>query len=326
MAAALFAFAPAIWQYAVLAEVFALNNLLVAILVLLAVLYDDEEASAARRRHLALGIALTAGLALSNHQTSRHVSAPLLLWAFWPSRTGTVTLSLVAQGLALFAAGLLPYLYLPIAAAHHAPISWGAADTWSGFWATVLRREYGTFQLAPGGLGGEIQASLTASAWAHHHYDQIGWWGLAFAAAGLYGSFRAGWEKRFGFGVVAVVPVVLSVGIIVPLANVNVELPLFREIVARFWQEPDLFLLRVVRVRGRLPGAQDDRCRARRRRLRPRALSARLHAEAADRHTSRLVRSYGAEILCAPLRTAPSSSRRGTSSRARFVTSKPSKG
>jgi hypothetical protein len=315
VAGALFAFAPAIWQYAAVAEVFALDNVLVAVLVLLAVLHDDAEAPVSKRRRLALGIAFVAGLAFSNHQTSVFAGGPIVLWAFWPRRRGTgepgvMTLPLVLQGVALLAAGLLPYAYLPVLAAHHAPISWGDADTWSGFWTTVLRKEYGTFQLAPSGTGGgtgwgtgESMTAATFTAFAHHVFDQLNLWCLPFAALGLYASVRDGWEKRFGFGVLAVVPPVLAVSVLVTLVNVNVELPLFREVVARFWQLPDIFFFLwcgyglafvgkrvthagMVALGGGLALAQLG-----------------LHADAENRHDNRLVARYGEELL----RAAPAS-------------------
>src|SRR5581483_3743926 len=48
----------------------------------------------------------------------------------------------------LFLGGLLPYLYVPIAASHHPAISWDNASTLSNFLDLLLRRDYGGF--APG--------------------------------------------------------------------------------------------------------------------------------------------------------------------------------
>ena len=39
-------------------------------------------------------------------------------------------------------AGLLPYVYLPLAAARHPPMNWGQACTWEGFWHVVRRGQY----------------------------------------------------------------------------------------------------------------------------------------------------------------------------------------
>ena len=165
----LFAFAPAIWGYAVLAEVFALNNLFVALLLLLAVMWQET-----RDRRWVLWGALVFGLGLSNHQTIVFTGAPLSAWALWTGRRDLLRLRPLLWIVSLFALGLIPHLYLPIAAARDAAVTWGAADTRSGFWTHVLRREYGTFQLASTGVGSAVPASATLAAWARHLVDQIG--------------------------------------------------------------------------------------------------------------------------------------------------------
>ena len=48
----------------------------------------------------------------------------------------------VAGLLLLLLAGLLPYVYLPLAAARHPPMNWGQACTWEGFWHVVSRGQY----------------------------------------------------------------------------------------------------------------------------------------------------------------------------------------
>ena len=48
----------------------------------------------------------------------------------------------VAGLLLLLLAGLLPYVYLPLAAARHPPMNWGHACTWEGFWHVVSRGQY----------------------------------------------------------------------------------------------------------------------------------------------------------------------------------------
>ena len=37
---------------------------------------------------------------------------------------------------------MLPYVYLPLAAARHPPMNWGQACTWEGFWHVVSRGQY----------------------------------------------------------------------------------------------------------------------------------------------------------------------------------------
>src|SRR4029453_808652 len=91
--------------------------------------------------------AFVSGLALANHHTVVFVAAPFLAYQLWRARALLTTRVLATLG-AAGGAGLLPYLYLPWAAARHPAVAWGDPSTWSGFWAHLLRREYGTFRLA----------------------------------------------------------------------------------------------------------------------------------------------------------------------------------
>ncbi len=232
VAGALLAAAPGIWRYAICAEVFALDNLAVALLLLLAVLH----AEARDARWLPAG-ALVCGLSLSNHQTSLFTIVPLAAWALFtrsswrtlraPRQAGAVVLALLL--------GLAPYLSLPLAAAHHAAITWGAADTWTGFWDHVLRREYGTFQLAPAGIAAAPDRWLTFEAWAASAREDLGLGGAALAAVGVVAGLRG---ARRGLVVASLVSVGLAVGVLVLLGNLPVTDALHRGIVARFWQQP----------------------------------------------------------------------------------------
>jgi hypothetical protein len=296
---ALFAFAPGIWRYAIVAEVFALNNLAIALLLWLAVLYETT-----RNHRYAFAGAFVLGLGMANHQTVLFTGIPIVVWAVASSGRellrGPTLARLVLAGLA----GLLPYLYLPIAASHHAFVSWGAADTWTGFWTHVLRREYGTFQLAPAGVGVDVSAADVRVAWWSHAGAQMGWWAAVLALVGVGTCFTAGWRKPRSLALVVLVPPVLSLVVMMQLANLPISQPLFREILARFWQEPDVFLFVFAGVgfatvfwfvpRG----------------FRHRALwttpawaivlaslQLGLHYGDLDHHESRLVEQYGAEML-----------------------------
>jgi hypothetical protein len=287
---ALFASAPGIWRYAICAEVFALNNLLIALLLLLAVLYARH-----RDRRYAMAGALVAGLGMSNHQTFAFTLVPVVAWALWFGRTQLLRPRVAAGLLALFVLGLVPYADLPIAASKHAAVTWGAADTWHGFWTHVLRREYGTFRLAPAGVAGEPDRLETLGAWARDVVEQVGWWGLPLAGVGVVASLRTSRESRLG--VALVVAPLLAVGTMCVLGNLPVRDALHRGIVARFWQQPDLYVFvacgcAVAWMERRVP-----RWAALSVAGMLAVLPATLRYRAMDRHGSTLVRSYGAEML-----------------------------
>ena len=153
----LFALSPLVWQYAVTAEVFALNNLFTATLLYLVVRFSSR-----RSMSTAYMGALVCGLALTNQHSIVLFELPLIVWMLYLLRDhirntrGWILLTLGG----FFLLGLTPYLYLPIAASL-APRagSWGRVDTFAGFLHHLLRRDYGTFQLFSGakGTGGGVE-------------------------------------------------------------------------------------------------------------------------------------------------------------------------
>ncbi|MGH7434089.1 MAG: protein O-mannosyl-transferase family, partial [Polyangiaceae bacterium] len=289
-AGAAFAFAPIVWQYAICAEVFALNDLLVAVLLWLAVRYDE-----AADRRFALWGGLVTGLGLSNHHTFLFVAAPVAAWALWRGRDDLLRARPLLQLAGGLAAGLLPYAYLPLAAGGASPVSWGATATCAGFWTHVLRREYGTLHLAVEGIAGASSSLATLGAWGEAVLAQFAIVGVVLPLAGALVCLRAG--RRAPLGAVVVAAAVLSVGVVVALGNLPVTDALHRQIVARFWQEPALLLAVLCGE-----GLADIERRAPRH-LVDAAAALLLLAPlpwrfgALDRHGSTLVRSYGAEIL-----------------------------
>ena len=302
VAGGLFAFAPGVWRYAIAAEVFALNNLAIALLLWLAVRYATT-----RARRDAIAGALVLGLGLANHQTILFTGVPVVLWALASSRGDLLRPAVLARLALAGAAGLLPYLCLPVLASHHAFVSWGAADTWDGFWTHVLRREYGTFRLAPVGVGAEVPAGDVLAAWWEHTRADLGVPGLLLALVGAGVAARDGWRWPRGVGLVALVPPVLSVAVMMTLGNLPIATELFRGILARFWQQPDLYLAALAGVgfATLLEGASTAMGS-------PAALATTVapalasalalvqlgrHYRELDRHANTLVQEYSAEML-----------------------------
>jgi hypothetical protein len=295
-AAALFASAPGVWRHAICAEVFALNNLLVCALLLVAVLYAQT-----RERRYAIAGAFVLGLGLSNHHTIVFTGLPLVAWAAWIGRKDLLRPGTAGLLVLALAAGLAPYLSLPLADSRHAAVSWGAADTWHGFWTHVLRREYGTFQLAASGIAAPGDPMATVGAFAEDLAQSMGWWGLpglALAVAGGVACWRAG-KPSAGLGRMLVLPPLLAVAVMALLGNLPVSDPLHRGIVARFWQQPDVFFfawcgagVALIDRHARVP-----------RWVGPAVASAlavvpvALRFASMDHHRDRLVASYGTEIL-----------------------------
>ena len=113
-----FGFSGAFWSQAVISEVYTLNALFVASVLLLLLLWRD------RRDDRALLIAsLLAGLSLTHHLSSGVLIPAGLLFVALVDRSVFSKAGLLLKAAGLFALGLLPLLYLPIRALMDAPLN-----------------------------------------------------------------------------------------------------------------------------------------------------------------------------------------------------------
>lgn len=156
------------WRHASGAEVFGLNVAL-NVGAVLAVLALDDALSARRSagRRAAL-VGLLFGLGMSNHHTTALVAASCLVAFVVRLATRRYALgdALRAVGAATLGglAGLLPYLYLPWAAARGTGLVWGDPTSLQGFVHHLLRRDYGTFDLMSTEVGAAQPSPLEAPA------------------------------------------------------------------------------------------------------------------------------------------------------------------
>ncbi len=194
-----FGLAPVTWKLAGVPEVFTLNALLVALVAWVVVrLRDLLEAGIATPRAARVHIgaaALLAGLGLANHHTVA-LAAPLGVWAVALVARhlgGRAALPAVATGAVGLLLGLLPYLYLPIAARGAPPADWiwGDPGTAAGLVRHLLRQEYGTFSLGLNQTAARPLANLAA------------FWGalprallVLYFAAGIWGLLEAARRQR----------------------------------------------------------------------------------------------------------------------------------
>lgn len=133
----LLAFAPTYWGEANVQRVYALNALFVALALLLALRW-----SRGRRDRDLVAAAFVCGLGASNHLEMAVVAVAVAVFAAVtdPGLLRRGRLLLAAAGAA--AAGLLPYLYLPLRARAHPLLEWGRPATARGFAAMVLRSDF----------------------------------------------------------------------------------------------------------------------------------------------------------------------------------------
>lgn len=241
LAAACFAFSPVVWEHAVGAEVFALHHVIVAALLWVAVLYADTAAP----RWVWIGAGIAA-LGASHHHTIVFVAAPLVVWplirqpAYW-WKAGRLC-GLAAIGLA----GLLPYLWLVMAANNVAPVSWGDPTSWQGFVHHFTRAEYGTLQLAAGEVSSSGGWWDRMRAWFWFQGTAMGWLGLMVVVMGAVAAIRSPRWRVLGIGIVA--SYVFYIMVFNYLANLSPEEPLIHAVLVRFWTMPHLMACALLAV------------------------------------------------------------------------------
>jgi tetratricopeptide (TPR) repeat protein len=143
-AAALFlAFSPTFWQQSIIAEVYALNNLLFCVILLLLALWGE----APEKNILLYLAAFLFGAGQANHQTLVLMAPAILLYVILIRPRAITSVRLVARCLILFSLGLCFYLYLPLRASSNPPLNWGNPATWESFWFHVLRKQYRSVQV-----------------------------------------------------------------------------------------------------------------------------------------------------------------------------------
>jgi hypothetical protein len=143
IAVSIFGAAPIVIRYQCEAEVFALNDLIVA-----CVLWLAAERAPLRGMRRSAGLGLLAGLGMANHLTCVLAAPVGLLGAVRGARESRVPVCAFAAATAGLLIGLSPYVYSFFA---DGPASWGRVDTTSDLLGMVLRRDYGMTSLMTGG-------------------------------------------------------------------------------------------------------------------------------------------------------------------------------
>ena len=106
------------WSQAVISEVYTLEALLVALVILILLVWRDRRDD----RDLLL-CAFLVGLSLTHHLTSVLLVSAVPAFVFLTDRRAFSRAGLLLKGLGLFLLGLLPLLYLPVRALMHAPLN-----------------------------------------------------------------------------------------------------------------------------------------------------------------------------------------------------------
>jgi tetratricopeptide (TPR) repeat protein len=234
------AFSIAFWSYAVVAEVFTLNSLFAGLVILALVKWQR----APHRTGWLYLFGFVAGLAATNQQTIVLLAPAcmVLLGSGVATLIGAgVPVRLLARhaaiALGLLVLGLLPYLYLPLAAAAQPPLNWGDPRTPEALWRHLTRADYGTFALVVSdrgavGSGADHIVLLFRNLW--DGYTPVG---CLLAIAGAVWLFRR--ERTTG---VALGLAFLCTGpFFVAYARPVIDSPVLYGVLERFYILPGTF-------------------------------------------------------------------------------------
>jgi hypothetical protein len=238
VAALLFGTNQVVWYHGTSVEIFGLGAFFVALAFLL---WLAIERTASRR--LVYALAFASGLGMCNQHTFIFVGLPLLARSLWVTRHALGRRG-IATVLVVGLLGLAPYAYLVLASASPAAVSWGDETTWSGLFAHVLRRNYGTLALGPAapGTGYTDAGTFLPNLWSllGHALPRFAWLGVPLAVAGFYFAGRA--QKRPAEIIVLAGTLAGYAVVFCELCNLATNAELYLTQVSRFFIQSDFAL------------------------------------------------------------------------------------
>jgi tetratricopeptide (TPR) repeat protein len=135
--ALLLAVSPSFWGEANIPRVYTLNAVFVLVAATAAVAWRES-----RDDRALLVAAFSCGLGATNHTFMALMAGAIGLFAVVTSPALVRRWRLVLGGAACFAAGLLPYAYLPLRSRMNPRLDWGNPETWTAFRDVVTRRDF----------------------------------------------------------------------------------------------------------------------------------------------------------------------------------------
>lgn len=235
-ASVLYALSPLVWRYALVAEVFGLNCFLISALVYITYRYLEEP-----KDKWAYWWSGTLGLACAHHHTVIMVAIPLFLMLIIRHYKHLLSFRTMSICLGLFILGMTPYLALPLWSKERFIFSWGALDSWKGFWLHFLRKEYGTFQLAAG-ESNYSNLFFNMYKYSRDLMDQFLFVLVIPVIVGIWLETKKRKAQMFSFGFIILVSCFTYLVVFHTLANMDVSNRLFYDVQSRFWMLPNIFM------------------------------------------------------------------------------------
>lgn len=126
-----------LWSQSVIAEVYTLHVLLVCSIIYFALEWNES----GRNRYLYI-LSLLIGLLFSNHHLAVLIVPLLFILVLVRKPKVLIKPKIIVLCLLFLALGLLPYIYMPLAASQDPYMNWGNPDNWERFVVHVLRKQY----------------------------------------------------------------------------------------------------------------------------------------------------------------------------------------
>jgi tetratricopeptide (TPR) repeat protein len=184
LGALLLAFAPSFWGEANIQRVYALEAIFVVAATGAAFRWDRHRDT----RSLALAFGL-AGLGASCHSYLAVFAAALAAFVVVRQPGILARPGAIAAAAGAFAAGLLPYLYLPLRSRMNPVLDWGNPETLQGFLDVVLRRDF--WERA--WIEGPRDVLTIAADYLASFGAELTWPGAALALVGVVAARGRGW-------------------------------------------------------------------------------------------------------------------------------------
>ncbi|MEQ8186995.1 MAG: DUF2723 domain-containing protein [Candidatus Eremiobacterota bacterium] len=137
------AFSRYFWHYSEVSEVFPLNNMFVSLLIYILIVWRENLNN---NRYIYL-TGFVFGLSMTNHHTAI-LFVPAIIFFLIYNKNIFKKKILLFSAIA-FLAGLIPYIYLPLAAMREPPLNWNNPVNVKNFKSLVFRENYGSMSLIP---------------------------------------------------------------------------------------------------------------------------------------------------------------------------------
>jgi tetratricopeptide (TPR) repeat protein len=182
----LLAFSETFWSEALAVEVYSLQLLLLAIILVLFFRANYLTGHEEHREHWWYAFAFAVGLGFTNHMTTFLLAPGLLYLYFSEQGSGKSSWLRLASLIPAFVAGISVYLYLPLRAAQSPVMNWGLVTTPERFWRHLTGRQYSIWMFSS-----LTVAKKQLSYFLSTYGSEFAYGGVILAAAGLVSLLRS---------------------------------------------------------------------------------------------------------------------------------------